>query len=140
MPPVPKAVTDELTRLAEAQILPAVQSHDFAAFSEAVYRYGVLAGNCFAAVQGGPFASPRIAAGVKLLRRLGISGVGQSSWGPTIFAFARDVFAAEELIAQFSSSPELAKAKWLCTTPNNQGARLELEAASRQQTSAYNKP
>ena len=41
------------------EMLPAVERRDCAAFGDAVYRFGRLAGECFAAVQGGPFATPR---------------------------------------------------------------------------------
>ena len=41
-------------------MLPALDRADCAAFGEAVYRFGRLAGECFAAVQGGPFANREI--------------------------------------------------------------------------------
>ena len=49
------------SRSPKEQILPAARAGDLDAFGEAVYEYGRLAGECFAAVQGGPYASPEIA-------------------------------------------------------------------------------
>ncbi|MEX0585810.1 MAG: hypothetical protein WD176_04160 [Pirellulales bacterium] len=86
LPPVPGEVTQELWRLTEDEMLPAVKRADCAAFGEAVYHFGRFAGECFAAVQGGPFASDEIGHLIDALRNHGVDGVGQSSWGPTVFA------------------------------------------------------
>ena len=86
LPPVPERVTRELWRITEEEMLPAVERADCDAFGDAVYRFGRLAGECFAAVQGGPFASAEIARLVDAIRDHGVPGVGQSSWGPTVFA------------------------------------------------------
>ncbi len=126
LPPVPNEVTRQLTQLAEEQVLPAAERADFDTFAEAIYQYGRLAGSCFAAVQGGPFASPQIAAGVHRLRELGVHGVGQSSWGPTIFAFAADETSAADLIDRIAPLEEFADAQVACTPPNNRGARIEV--------------
>jgi len=125
LPAVPADVTRQLMELAEEQILPAAERGDFPAFTEATYQYGRLAGNCFASVQGGPFASPQIAAGVQRLRKLGVKGVGQSSWGPTIFAFAKDKGSAAELIDRIGVLDEFSEAEIACAPPNNEGARIE---------------
>lgn len=85
LPPVPDEVTARLATIARDQLLPAAAQGDFAAFASAVYEYGRLSGECFAALQGGPYNGARLAALVRMLQRLGVVGVGQSSWGPTIF-------------------------------------------------------
>jgi beta-RFAP synthase len=122
LPPVPTDVTCQLTQLAEEQILPAAEQQDFDTFGEAVFQYGRLAGSCFARLQGGPFASPQIAAGVCRMRELGVRGVGQSSWGPTLFAFAADENSAADLIDRLAAQEEFADAQITCTPPNNGGA------------------
>ena len=65
---------------------PAVERGDCAKFGDALYEYGVVAGNCFAPVQGGPFNGPVLTELVARMRALGARGVGQRSWGPTVFA------------------------------------------------------
>jgi predicted sugar kinase len=45
-------------------------------------------GAYFAPMQGGPYVSAGVAAVLKGLASDGVAGLGQSSWGPTGFAFA----------------------------------------------------
>lgn len=86
LPPVPTVVTERLRAIAIERLAPAVERGDCAEFGDAVYEYGVIAGNCFAPVQGGPFNGPVLTELVARMRALGARGVGQSSWGPTVFA------------------------------------------------------
>ncbi len=97
LPPVPVAVTRELHREVENAMLPAARAGAFEAFSRSLYRFGYLAGTCFANRQGGPFAGATVARLVATVRELGVEGVGQSSWGPTVFAVVEDEEAATRL-------------------------------------------
>jgi len=80
----------QLRRLAEQELLPALAAGDAAQFSRSVYAYNRMAGSLFASVQGGPYRNAVIAEAVDGLRRLGVQGAGQSSWGPTVFGFVQD--------------------------------------------------
>jgi beta-ribofuranosylaminobenzene 5'-phosphate synthase len=80
------AETDALCRLILMGMLPALASANLDAFGESLYEFNARSGEVFAPLQGGRYASPAIADCVSRLRRLGIRGVGQSSWGPTVFA------------------------------------------------------
>ncbi len=97
LPPVPEAVTRKLWQITNEQMLPALAAADCAAFGEAVYQFGRLAGECFATAQGGPFASSQIERLVMSIRDYGVMGVGQSSWGPTVFALTENDSAAQQL-------------------------------------------
>jgi beta-RFAP synthase len=122
LPPVPAATRDALERLLIDQLCPAVRSGDFERFAESVYHYGYTAGMSFAARQGGPFASARVAELVDGIRSLGVQGVGQSSWGPTVFAAVPSIDAAEQLCDRLhgqSGDESLVVAR-----PNNSGARI----------------
>jgi len=123
LPPVPPQVTDKLQRLAKESILPAAENDDFEIFAEAIHDYGRLAGSCFATVQGGSFASPAIEQLVDRLRKLGIHGAGQSSWGPTVFALAED----EDQAAEFVDRVEALRrgTNTAVVAPDNLGARVE---------------
>jgi predicted sugar kinase len=77
------------------ELLPALASKDWSVASQAIGRYGAMAGEIFRPLQGGTYRSPSIAAAVASLQTSGVPGVGQSSWGPTLFAVARDEDHAE---------------------------------------------
>jgi beta-ribofuranosylaminobenzene 5'-phosphate synthase len=109
------AETDALCRLVLTGILPALVSAELDAFGEAVYEFNARVGGVFARAQGGRYASPVVADVVARLRARGVRGVGQSSWGPTIFVVARRPEA--EALAQ-----ELAPA---VVTGASGGARVE---------------
>ena len=83
------AETDVLCRLVLTGLLPALASTDLDAFGEALYEVNARAGDAFAPAQGGRYAGPAVAACVARLRAAGVAGVGQSSWGPTVFAVVR---------------------------------------------------
>ncbi|MCG8449671.1 MAG: hypothetical protein MI725_08835 [Pirellulales bacterium] len=130
LPPVPDEVSSRLQQIVENQVLPAAKRADFNRFSESVYQYGHLSGSCFARVQGGPYASSQIAACIAQLRALGIAGVGQSSWGPTVFAFAATQWEAEALADRLPKLDEFRESLISLSAPNNCGAILENIAAS----------
>jgi beta-ribofuranosylaminobenzene 5'-phosphate synthase len=125
VPPVPPAVTGKLEAIAAERILPAARNADFDAFSEGVFDYGRQAGECFAAVQGGPFAFQETADCVLALRQLGVRGVGQSSWGPTVFALAPNEASAHALVANLKSLPGWSRFKLSISAPDNRGAIIE---------------
>ena len=121
---MPVEVTAELVAEVRQRLLPAAAAGDFAAFSESVYRYGRLAGLCFASVQGGPYNGPRLTALVDLVRSQGVRGVGQSSWGPTLFAILPDESQARDFVARMIAHPACEDLRFAVTAPNNCGAKL----------------
>jgi beta-ribofuranosylaminobenzene 5'-phosphate synthase len=124
LPPVPTEVTAALIAEVRERLLPAVLGGDFAAFSDSLYEYGRLAGSCFARVQGGPFNGPRLAALVQRVRDQGVPGVGQSSWGPTLFALLPDEAQAQDFVARMAGDPEAADVRFAVAAPDNRGARI----------------
>ena len=96
---LPKFAADkaaEICRLTLMQILPGAAEADLAAFGDGIARVQEHVGDYFAPAQGGArFASPGVARVAARLTALGARGVGQSSWGPTGFAFAADPDEAE---------------------------------------------
>lgn len=122
LPAVPPEVTREMTRELQYRLLPAVAAGDFEPFAESLYRYGYLAGRCFAPIQSGPYHSPLAAKWVERLRELGVQGVGQSSWGPTLFAFQPDPESANHLAQTLASEWQLDESQILITGPCNRGA------------------
>lgn len=87
----------DMLRLVQDELLPALEVEDFEGCSRAIGRYGALAGEIFKPAQGGIYRSQAIAELVETAQSLGCMGVGQSSWGPTVFAIALDDEHAEWL-------------------------------------------
>jgi predicted sugar kinase len=120
--PVPPATTDALWLEVETQLLPALERCDFDAFAQSVFHYGQTAGLCFAEVQGGPYNGPLLAEIVAAARRLGVAGVGQSSWGPTIFCLLRDDAAASVFVERMRREYSHFDANYTIARPVNHGA------------------
>jgi predicted sugar kinase len=125
LPPVPTKTTERLCDELHGSLMPAAAAADFSQFGESLYRFGRLAGSCFAAQQGGEFAGPRVTRLVGLLRSLGVRGVGQTSWGPTVFALMPDDCQTRELVAEVADRTEGQKMDVTIAAPCNHGARME---------------
>jgi beta-RFAP synthase len=100
LPAVPLATTERLCRLILLGVLPAVVEHDLEAFGAALGEIQAHVGRCFAPAQGGPFAHPELRRMADWLRSEGLRGVGQSSWGPTLYGFTDDDPSRREAIAR----------------------------------------
>jgi len=124
LPAVPSGVTSQLLEEIQQQMLPALADGDFSGFAESVYRYGNLAGSCFASVQGGAYNGEALNRRVAWLRSLGHAGVGQSSWGPTLFVLSEDQQQAEQLSEQLSECPTGETLQVEIARPCNQGATI----------------
>lgn len=126
LPPVDPAITAELKHHLNGQLLPAARDADFDQFSEGLYNYGHLAGMCFEKIQGGPYNGERSTKLVESIRELGVMGVGQSSWGPTIFAVCEDDAQALHLRNELLDGNHAEPTEVLIAPPNNCGAKIEL--------------
>jgi len=92
--------TDALCRLVLLEMLPALAERDLPAFGASLYEFNRRVGEMFRPWQGGLYAHPQTTALVEHIRQQGISAVGQSSWGPTVFAITdveRAAHLAQEL-------------------------------------------
>jgi beta-ribofuranosylaminobenzene 5'-phosphate synthase len=101
--------TEALTRLVLLGMLPALVTRDLEAFGESVYDFNRRVGEMYAPWQGGTYSHPQITEIVRLLRKLGARGVGQSSWGPTVFAIVTADQAHElsdRLVREHHVAPE----------------------------------
>lgn len=107
--------TDALCRVALLGILPAARAGDLAAFGDAVHEFNQLAGEPFAAEQGGTYASPEAAEVIDGLRSRGVRAAGQSSWGPTVFA----------IVGSDGEARDLARGMGVCVRVCGAGSRVE---------------
>lgn len=98
LPPMSEAHCGQLCRLLLMQILPALAEENLEAFGRGITLLQSIIGDHFAPAQGGRFTSGRVASALESLERRGATGVGQSSWGPTGFAFVPDEDAGQRLL------------------------------------------
>jgi beta-RFAP synthase len=118
-------VTDALCRLIVLGLLPALVERELEAFGEALFEFNVRVGERFAPVQSGVYASPRLAEIVAFARREGIRGVGQSSWGPAVFAIVGDEEQAEVFVGRVQARFALQAPEVICTSACNHGATCD---------------
>ncbi len=96
LPKVDERETDRLCRLVLLGVLPAAAEGDLEAFGAALEELQQRVGEAFAPVQGGRFAHQELPGMIELMRKSGLKGVGQSSWGPALYGFAREDEEARE--------------------------------------------
>jgi beta-RFAP synthase len=120
--PAPDEAVDRIARLILMHLLPALVERELRAFGAALAQVQDLVGDCFAAVQEGPF-HPAGGALVRRLREAGACGVGQSSWGPAVYALAADETEEERIVDLLKSTDPAATI--LTTRGWNQGAAIQ---------------
>jgi len=105
--PFPAEEAARLCRLVVMKLLPSLAEGDLAGFAEAIKEMQTRLGDYYAPVQRGHrFSSPQVAAALAVLEREGALGIGQSSWGPTGFAFAPSQAEATRVATLLRQKPE----------------------------------
>ena len=130
LPPFPDHIAAHLCRLVLMQALPAVAEYDLARFGSAIRELQAQVGDYFAPRQGGRFSSPAVGAGLDLLDREGAHGIGQSSWGPTGFAFAASPEDAHRLANVVRNHPDCRGLDIRVCAALNRGADIKAHAAA----------
>ncbi len=87
----------QICRLTMLKLLPALAERDIESFGDALTKIQVLTGKHFAQAQGGVYSSPIAADCIEFLKQVGAHGVGQSSWGPALYAVVKKEDAKEAL-------------------------------------------
>ena len=126
LPPFPESAAAQLCHRLLMCVLPGVAERDFERFSQGVVALQEANGRYFAAAQGGGmFVSASVARVLLGARERFGAAVGQSSWGPTGFAFVPDAGAAEDVVRWAASSGSADRhVRLLTVTGRNTGARI----------------
>ena len=85
LPPPPESEAQSISHLVLLKLLPALADGDLPAFGAALTAIQQITGRWFAPVQGGTFAPGPTEELVRRMIEWGAVGVGQSSWGPTVY-------------------------------------------------------
>jgi beta-ribofuranosylaminobenzene 5'-phosphate synthase len=125
LPDFPPSETAELCRRVLLDALPAIAEHEFRTFCDAVGYMQRCMGAYFGPLQGGPYVSKGVAEIVDWLARAGITGIGQSSWGPTGFVFAASQGEAERLLEAAVKRAQGSSLKFEIARARNRSASIE---------------
>ncbi len=90
------AAESAVSRLLLTALLPGLLSGDIEEFGATLAEIQLEVGSRFAGRQGGVF-HPAAAPVVDALLTLGVRGVGQSSWGPSVYGIVGDPAGADEV-------------------------------------------
>lgn len=125
LPPFPETAAAHICRLVLMKLVPGLKEHDLGAFGAALSEIQQIAGTHFAAAQGGsPWSSPAVGRLAGRMGGLGATGIGQSSWGPTGFAFVPSQEAAERLYHSLVEDAKADGLEILIARGRNSGARI----------------
>lgn len=125
LPLMPGSQAAEICRLTLMQALPSLAERDIGNFGAAIAEIQRRLGDYFAPFQGGRrFASAGVGAVVEALARAGAHGAGQSSWGPTGFAFAANAGEAERLAKLARGLPGAKGLEIRVVAGNNRGCEV----------------
>ena len=128
LPDFPASATEELYRRIEDSALAAAARSDFKTFCEQVGYLQACMGTYFAPLQGGPYASPGVGATLDWLRSEGLTGLGQSSWGPTGFAFVASEHEGLALLDRLRARSQRPGLSFALAQGRNEGAKIETSA------------
>ena len=127
---MPTAMTERICRLLFLQVLPAVLEKDLEAFGDGLSEIQRVVGEIFAPIQGGAFASHETEACIHAMSSRGIRGVGQTSWGPSLYGFLADASVEERdaVLDDLESDPASKNMRWIWTKANRGGHRHYFES------------
>ena len=130
LPQLPASEAARLCRLVLLMILPALAERDLARFGEGISELQRVIGDHFAPVQGGRFASAGVREALAWLDAEGLTGLGQSSWGPTGFALCPSESRGRALLeAAAAHWPESTGLRFALQKARNRGADIEVTEA-----------
>jgi beta-ribofuranosylaminobenzene 5'-phosphate synthase len=100
LPAPPEAEVERVAHVVLMGLLPSLADADLLAFGSALSHIQEVTGRWFAAVQGSTFAPGPSEELVRRMREWGAYGVGQSSWGPTVYGIVRGEAVGKSLADQ----------------------------------------
>ncbi|MEN3792134.1 beta-ribofuranosylaminobenzene 5'-phosphate synthase family protein [Fulvimarina sp. MAC3] len=115
----------EVSALTLMNVLPGLVERDIATFGRGLTRIQEIVGSHFAPAQGGVFTSSRVAEMMAQLAANGAHGIGQSSWGPTGFAFAPSEAEALDIVETARATRDIEGLTIRIAKGRNQGAVVD---------------
>jgi beta-ribofuranosylaminobenzene 5'-phosphate synthase len=125
LPEAPSHLVEKISRVLLIKMLPAIMEKDIVNFGQALTGIQCMVGDCFTSVQGGRFANAISEKMVDFMLENGAAGIGQSSWGPTVYGLVEGKESARRLMrATRLYLADLGGGRTLCVQPHNSGAQI----------------
>ncbi len=126
LPDFPAATAAHICHLVLMRLVPGLKEMDLEAFGAAVSEIQQLVGGHFASKQGGSaWTSPAVGRLAAKIAEAGARGIGQSSWGPTGFAFVESEEAASRLYHSLVGEAKRDGLDIVIAQGRNSGARFD---------------
>ena len=122
-------IARKICHLLVLKMLPSVVERDVENFGHSLTEVQRLVGGAFSPIQGNVFGSRLASNIVDQMLKDGAHGVGQSSWGPTVYGLVEGEAQAKELkerTLNFLEDKNYKASLWIAG-PNNQGAKVQVE-------------
>jgi beta-RFAP synthase len=123
---MPAEDAGQICRLIMLKLLPAIAEHDIESFGCALTKIQIITGNHFAQAQGGTYSSPAAADCIQFMKKAGAYGVGQSSWGPALYAVVKQEEAKAVLSKVKAYLREGEGGQAFIAKANNKGATIRV--------------
>lgn len=126
LPEFPASAAAHICHLVMMKLMPGLHEKDIQTFGAALTEIQEIAGGHFAAAQGGSaWSSPAVGQLAAKLKEAGAVGIGQSSWGPTGFAFVPSEAHAKSLYHSFVGEAKALRLKLMIVRGRNSGASID---------------
>jgi beta-RFAP synthase len=126
LPEFSQSAAAHICHLVLMKLIPGLKETNLAAFGSALTEIQQIVGGHFASKQGGSvWTSPAVGRLAHRMRDLGAQGIGQSSWGPTGFAFVDTPDGAERLYHSLIGDAKAHGLSILIARGRNTGASVE---------------
>ena len=126
LPEFPQSAAAHICHLVLMKLVPGLKETDIKAFGDSLTEIQTLVGAHFAGKQGGsPWTSPAVGRLASRMQDMGATGIGQSSWGPTGFAFVDGDEAAVRLYHSLVEDAKASGVEIVIARGRNTGARVE---------------
>ena len=123
----PVALQKELYRILLMEFIPSIVDGDIELFSKALTSIQYTTGKFFSKYQYSVFCCKESEELVKILLENDVKGVGQSSWGPTVYGVLGDYTKAKKVLSKvlkIASEKDINVVKGFIAKPRNKGATV----------------
>ena len=121
-PSPPSYYADRICRLILVKLIPALLDKELEEFGSALEEIQKLVGEQFKPIQGRVIASRKSQEILEQFRKYGLTGLGQSSWGPAVYGFTDSRKEAVECIREIGE--KFPDTTFIITRARNSGAEI----------------